>query len=234
VRLFGGGLGSLRRNLGLLGLIGVACVGAAHASAAPAPALFRLTIVGTAHQEWSHSAAPVESGGCTRTETSDGIRAVSFHTGSPVIVQLSGGRVLPVNVRGIIGTVTLGGSNTTEEVCGDVGNGRTADCAQTRRAFRSATVHAASPRPGVVTVDRIANVRLALADCPREPTDVRLRPLGPSLNLLRLPRQALMEQRLVRINLRASRSRRTVYGPPQAGRLVESAEWTLTFVRVGS
>ena len=222
------------RNLGLLALIGVACVVATHATAAPAPTLFRLTIVGIAHQEWSFTAAPVESGDCRKTETSEGIRTASFRTRAPVVVRLLGGRVLAVDVRGISGTVTLGGVNTTEEICGDVSTGQTADCARTKRAFSRASVHAASLRPGVVTVSQITNVRLATADCPREPTEVRRRPLGPAPNLVRLPREALMERRVARINLRASRTLHTVYSSPEEGRLDESAEWTLTFVRVTS
>jgi hypothetical protein len=227
-------LGCLR-NLGLLGLVGVACVGAAHASSAPAPTLFRLTIVGTAHQEWSFTAAPIETGDCVRTETSEGIRTARFRTRAPVVVRLSGGRVLPVDVRGIAGTVTLGGANRTDETCGDGGStGQIADCAQTKRAFTGARVHAVSPRPGVVTLNGIANVRLATAACPREPPDVRRRPLGPPLNLVRLPREALTEQRLARITVRASRSQHKVYGSPEKGTLDESGEWTLTFVRVTS
>jgi hypothetical protein len=225
-------VGRLRRNLGLLCLVGIACSAAAHASAAPAPTLFRLTIVGTAHQEWSVTAAPVVSGACTRTETSEGIRTATFRTRGPVTVRVSGGRVLPVVVRGILGKVTLAGANTTEELCGEAGTSKIADCAQTTRAFTGATVHAASPRPGVVAFKGIANVRLATADCPIEPADVVRRPLGPPLNLVQLPKEALAEQRLARINLRATRNRRKIYGSPQKGRLVESVAWTLKFVRV--
>jgi hypothetical protein len=222
----------LRRKLGHLCLLGIACSAAAHASAAPAPTLFRLTIIGTAHQEWSFTAAPEVSGGCRRTETSEGIRTATFRTRAPVIVRLAGGRVLPVDVRGILGKVTLAGANTTEEVCGEVGTSKIADCAQTRRAFTGATVHASSPRPGVVVFKGIGNVRLATADCPREPVDVGRRPLGPPLNLVRLPREALTERKLASISLRATRTLRKVYGAPEQGRLVESVEWTLRFVRV--
>jgi len=130
------------------------------------------------------------------------------------------------------GCACFGGANTTEEICGDVSTGQTADCAQTKRAFSRASVHVVSRRPGVVTVNQIANVRLATAGCPREPADVRRRPLGPPPNLLRLPKAALTERRLARINLRASRTQRKVYGSPEEGRLDENAEWTLTFVRV--
>jgi hypothetical protein len=227
-------LGRLWRNLGLLGLVGVACAAGAHASAAPKPTLFRLTIVGTAQQEWNYTAAPVATAGCVRTETSEGIRSASFRTKAPVIVRLAGGRVLPVDVRGIVGTVTLGGANTTEETCGGVGSSKIADCARTKRTFSGASVHAVSARPGVVTLNPIGNVRLATADCPREPPDVRRRPLGPPLNLVRLPKAALMERRLARISLTASRNQRKVYGSPEKGRLEMSAEWTLKFVRVGS
>jgi hypothetical protein len=204
---------------------------AAHASAVSGPTRFRLTIVGTVHQEWTFTAAPVTSGDCRRTETSEGIRSVSFRTTVPITVRLTAGRVLPVDVRRIAGTVTLAGANTTEEICGGVGTSKIADCAQTRRSFTGASVHAASPRSGFISLNRIANVRLATADCPREPADVVRRPLGPALNLLRLPKAALMEGRLARINLHASRTQRTNYGLPEKGRLVESAGWTLTFVR---
>jgi hypothetical protein len=205
---------------------------AAHASASSGPTRFRLTIVGTVEQEWTFTAAPVVSGDCRRTETSEGIRSVSFRTTVPVTVRLAAGRVLPVDVRRIAGTVTLAGANTTEEICGGVGTSKIADCAQTRRSFTGASVHAASPRRGFISLNRIANVRLATADCPREPPDVMRRPLGPALNSLRLPKAALMERRLAGINLHASRTQRTNYGLPEKGRLVESAGWTLTFVRV--
>jgi hypothetical protein len=157
---------------------------------------------------------------------------VSFRTTVPVTVRLAAGRVLPVDVRGIAGTVTLAGANTTDEICGGAGSSKIADCAQTRRAFTGASVHVGSPRRGFIALNQIANVRLATADCPREPAEVVRRPLGPALNLVRLPKAALMEERLARINLHASRTQRTNYGLPETGRLVETGGWTLTFVRV--
>jgi hypothetical protein len=225
-------LGRLRQQFGLLCLVGIACSAAAHASAAPAPTLFRLTIVGTAHEEWSVTAAPVVNGGCRRTETSEGTRSATFRTRVPVTVRIAGGRLLPVVVRGIQGKVTLAGANTTKETCGEAGTSKIADCAQTTRAFTRATVHAASPRPGVVTFKGVANVRLATADCPLELADVVRRPLGPPLNLVRLPKGAVKEQKLASINLRVTRNRRKVYGSPQQGQLVETVDWTLKLVRV--
>jgi hypothetical protein len=210
----------------------VASILAAHASASPAPTLFRLTIAGTAHEEWSVSAAPVVSADCRRTETSEGIRTATFRTRVPIVVRVVGGRVLPVDVRGILGKVTLAGANTTDDACSGTGNSKIADCAQTRRAFFGATVHAASARPGVVTFTGVGNVRLRVADCPREPVDVRRRPLGPPLNLVQLPKETLMEQKLARVNLRVTRRRQKTYGSPEQGHLVETAEWTLKFVRV--
>jgi hypothetical protein len=207
---------------------------AAHASAAPAPTVFRLTIVGTAHQEWSFTAAPKENGDCRRTETSEGIRTTRFRTRTPIIVRLAAGSLLPVDVRGLVGTVTLGGVNKTEETCGDASTGQIADCVQTKRAFTGASVHAVSPRPGFVTLNRIANAGLATALCPREPPDVRRRPLGPAPDLVRLPKEALLERRLARIKLLATRTQHAVYGTPEKGTLVESATWTLMFVRVKS
>jgi hypothetical protein len=225
-------LGCLRRHLGLLGLLGVACVVAAHASAAPAPALFQLTIVGTAKQHWSYTAPPIADGDCSRAATSDGARTATFRTAAPVTVRLSGGRVLPVSIVGIGGTVTLDGTSTTDVTCGTTITGTANDCVQTKRSFSGAAVRLASSVPGFVSVASVTNVRLVPSACPVEPLDVRRRPLGPATKLLRLPKEALLEQKLARITLRSSRNQRTAYGSPERGRLDESAQWTLTFVRV--
>jgi hypothetical protein len=221
----------LRRYIGPLLLLALACGVAAHASAAPAPTLFRLTVVGTAHEEWTFTAAPVAEGDCRRTDTSEGIRDVTFRTKAPVPVRIAGGRVLPVVIRGLTGTVTLGGANTTERVCGPTGTTQTADCVQTKRRFTGATVRAASPKPGVLALKGIGNVHLAKSDCPREPVDVTLRPLGPLPKLLQLPRAALKERRLARITVRATRTQRSAYAAPQSGRLDERSRWSLRFDR---
>jgi hypothetical protein len=212
-------------------LLALACGVAAHASAAPAPTLFRLRVVGTAHEEWSVTGAPVQDGACRQTETSEGIRDVKFRTRKPVTVRLRGGRVLPVIVQGIIGTVTLGGANTTERVCGTTGTTQTADCAQTKRSFTGATIRAMGPRPGVLALTGIAKVHLAVADCPREPADVIRRPLGPLPKPLHLPKAALKERRLSRITVGATRTQGSVYGAPQSGHLDERSRWSLRFDR---
>jgi hypothetical protein len=205
---------------------------ATHASAAPAPTVFRLTIVGTAHQEWSVTGAPVDIDGCRRTETSEGTRTATFRTRTPVTVRVAAGRVLAADVHGILGKVTLVGANTTDEVCGlGPPKSKIADCAPTTRAFIGATVHAASPRPGVVAFNGIENVRLAAVDCPLEPADVRRRPLGPPLNLVHLPKETLIEKKLAGVNLHATRTRRMVYGTPEQGHLVETVDWKIKFVR---
>jgi hypothetical protein len=156
---------------------------------------------------------------------------VTFRTKKPVSVRISGGRVLPVVIRGVTGTVTLGGANTTERICGPTGTTQTADCAQTKRTFTGATVQAASPQPGVVALKSIANVHLAKADCPLEPGEVTMRPLGPLPKLLRLPKSALMERKLVRITVGATRTQQSVYGAPRSGRLDERSKWNLRFDR---
>jgi len=207
---------------------------AAGVSAAPAPTAFSLTLTGTAHHEWSHTTAPAENGNCVRTEMSEGIRTTQFRTKKPILVRLVGGRVLPADVRGLTGTVTLAGANTIDERCGDVGTAQIADCAQTRRSFSGARVRVWSPHPGFVAVGPVRNVRLGASDCPREPAEVVRRPLGPTLTPLRLPKETVKQQRVARITLRASRTGRTTYGSPEEGNLRERAEWKLTFVRVSS
>jgi hypothetical protein len=232
VQRFARGLGYLRRNTSLLGLTGAACVLAAHASAAPAPTLFRLSIVGTAHQEWTYTAAPVDEGNCTRTQTSEGIRGVAFRTKRPVLVRLLAGRVLPADVRLLTGTVTLSGAKTTDQVCGVDRTQQIGDCAKTRRSFSAARIRVSSPGAGFVALGPVRSVRLARAGCPFEPPDVIRSPLGPALKALTLPKEALMERSVARLNLRASRTQRVTYASPQSGNLQGLTRWQLTFVRV--
>jgi hypothetical protein len=206
---------------------------AAHASAAPAPTLFHLSIVGTAHQQWTYTAAPVADGNCTRTETSEGIRTVTFRT-KPVLVELLGGRVRSADVGGLSGTVTLDGANTTDQTCGVDRTQRVADCAQTRRSFAGGKVRVSSPRPGGLAVGQISGPGLTSAACPREPVNVSLRPFGPALKSLRLPRAELMNHRFSRVTLSASATQRTIYGSPESGNLQERTTFKLTFSRASS
>ena len=222
----------LARNWGLLGLIGLASVVATNASASPAPALFKLSISGTANQKWSYTAAPRQSGDCSRTDMSEGIRTLQFRTKTASLVRLVGGRVLRADVRSLTGTVTLVGANTIDERCGDVGTSRIADCVQTKRSFSGAKVRVSSPRPGLLALGAVRGIRLRDSDCPVEPTAVLRRPLGPELSPLRLPQEVLGQARVTRITMRGSRSRTTAYVTPEDGSLEERSEWRLTFVRV--
>jgi hypothetical protein len=215
-----------------LAFVGGTCALAAHASAAPAPTLFKLTVSGTAQQQWTYSAAPVPEGACARTETSEGIRSATFRTTRAIMVRISHGKVLPATVRGIRGTITLGGANTTDTRCGDAGTTRTADCAQTRRTFTGATLKVASPKARTIAVQPVANARISRADCPVEPAGVIRRPIGPTPTVLQMPPAVLNEHKVSRITLRASPTRQTTFGSPEQGRLEETSEWQFTFVRV--
>jgi hypothetical protein len=231
VRVCGATLRRLASTWGL-GLIAVACFLAAHASAAPAPTLFQLSVTGTATHRWTHTGAPEQSGNCTRTVTSEGIRTTRFRTVRPVLVRLREGRVLTAELRGLTGTATLGGANTTDERCGEEGTGQIADCAQTTRSFRGGKARVFSPRSGAVEIGAVRGVRLRESDCPLEPAELRSSQLGPRLGVLALPDEVRTAERVSRITVRASRSRRIFFAAPAAGSLREQTEWKLTFVRV--
>jgi hypothetical protein len=205
---------------------------AAHASAAPEPAVFRLTIEGTARQTWTYTARPVEEGDCVRRETTDGARTVTFRTTRPTLVRILNGRMLAADVRRLAGTVTSNGANITEKRCGVIGIPQPIACAETKRTFAGASVRVWSPRTGVVSLAGPGRLRLRRANCPREPVGVERRPLGPVPIEMKFPREALMAQRLARITLSGSRTGRTNYGAPESGRLRERSDWKLTFVRV--
>jgi hypothetical protein len=225
-------LGRLAGNAGLLTLIGVTSFSAAGADAAPAPAFFKLTVIGTAHAEWDHTGAPAASGDCERTLRSEGFRDVRFRTAKPALIRVVGGRVLAGTVRGLTGRVVLAGANTVSDVCGMEMKQAIQDCVTTRRTFRAGRMGVLSMRAGSVTFRSVRNVRLRTATCPQEPAEVVRAPLGPIPGPLRISTTVLANDRVPRITLTASASRRVHYGPLEQGTLKHRSAWKLTLVRV--
>lgn len=227
------GLGSLARNAGLLALTGIIGFAASSGAAATAaPSLFRLSISGTTHQEWSYTAVPVQTGNCESTIRSEAIRNVRLRTARPVVVRIAAGRVLPVDVRGLTGTVTLSGANTISEVCGGEHRETIQDCVTSKRPFQGGSVGLVSPRAGSITVTPVRNVRLQRVDCPSEPPDLLRTPLGTVPGPLRVSVDTLANPRITHITLTASASRRKNYAAPERGTLQQRSDWTLTFTRI--
>ena len=204
---------------------------ASETSAAPGPALFRLSISGTAHAEWDHTTAPAQVGDCTRTVRSEGIRDVRFKTAKPAVIRAVNGRLSTVDVRRLTGTVVLAGANTTSDVCGPEGREVVADCVRTTRRFGTATIRAVGG-PGSLALGVVRNARLRTSTCPRELADVARAPLGPVPGLLHVSTANLANERIVRITLTASKTRRVTYGPLEAGMLTHRSAWKLTLERV--
>ena len=208
------------------------CALAAHASAAPSAPLFKLSITGTAHAEWDRTGAPTQFEGCDRTVRSEGIRNVRFRTTRPALVRVVNGRLSPATVRGLAGTVTLGGANTTTDVCATgQGSNAIADCAQTKRGFKNATIAVVGGRKGALTLRPVRNARLRTSDCPREPVEVVRAPLGPPPGPLRFSK-ALTDHGVARITLNASKTGTVNYGPLATGRLDHRSVWKITLERV--
>jgi hypothetical protein len=228
---FSGGVHRAAKYTVLVGVFAV-CITAAHASAKPAPALFKLTIVATGHAEWDHTGAPAAAGDCERTVRSEGFRDVRFRTAKPVLVRVVGGRVLAGTVRGLTGTVVLAGANTVSDICGAETKQAIQDCVTTRRSFRAGTTGVLSIRPGSITFRPVRHVRLRTVDCPQEPAEVVRAPLGPIPGPLRISTAALANERVPRLTLTASASRRVGYGPVEQGTLRHRSAWKLTLVRV--
>lgn len=223
----------LERDVPLLVvLIGIVCLMAASAAAAPAPAVFRLSISGTAHQEWDHTAAPTPAGDCMRTVRSEGIRDVRLHTARPALIRVAAARVLRVDVRRLSGTVSLSGANTISDACGTERRETIQDCVMTKRSFKGGSLGLLSRKAGSITLLPARNVHLRNVTCPREPADVAAAPLGPVPGPLRVSTATLANRRIARITLTASASRRRTYGAPEAGRIEQRSVWTLTFTRV--
>jgi hypothetical protein len=231
VRRAAGGLGRLERNSGLLALTGLLCCSAASATASPAPALFHLTISGTATAAFDHTTAPTLTGDCQTSERSEGVRTARFRSRRPTVVRLVAGRLQAVEARGIAGTVTLTGLNTLSSVCSDGETHTPQTCARTTRSFSDARTTLLSTEPASLTL-RPLRVRLRRGECPLEPAEVVAAPLGPLPGPVHLSVAALSKSRLTRLTLTASASRHRNYGPPEDGALVEQSHWRLTFERI--
>jgi hypothetical protein len=228
-----GGVHLAARHTVFVGVI-VACIVAAHASAGPAPMLFRLSFVATAHAEWDHTRAPVQLGGCDRTIRSEGIRDVRFRTATPKIVRATGGRLLATTLRGLTGTVTLAGANTVSDACGADHREAIQDCVTTTRSFGRGTVAVVGERPGSFTLGSVRNVKLRASTCPLEPEQVQRAPVGPIQGPLKLPTATLANKRFAHITVTASATRTTRYGPVEQGTLKQRSRWTFTLERIQS
>jgi hypothetical protein len=224
----------VRWKWGLLGCIGAASLGAAGASAAPATDLFALTLSGTASAQWDHTGAPIADVDCTRKERTEGLRSVRFRS-RPTRVRLVDGRLIAIDLRGVRGTVTLGGAETTETMCpGGEGSAQIRDCITSRRTFTGGAVRLSSPARGRLAFGPARGVRLAVANCPDEISAVRRAPLGPSPSPLRLPLDKLSSPRTQTVTTRVSFRRTVPFQLPELGSLVRRATWTLTFRRLDS
>jgi hypothetical protein len=226
-----GGVHRAARHSVYLGVF-VACLAAAHASASPAPMLFKLSIVATAHAEWDHTRAPVPDGGCTRTVRAEGIRDAHFRTTRPAIARAAGGRLLATMLRGLAGTVTLAGANTVTDVCGAERQEAIQDCATTTRSFARGTIALVGDRPGSLTLRPVRNVRLRARNCPLEPVQVVRAPVGLIHGPLKLSTATLANKRFTHITLTANASRKTRYGPVEQGMLTERSRWKITLERI--
>jgi hypothetical protein len=226
-----GGVHRAARHTVFLGVF-VACLAAAHASAGPAPMLFKLSIAGTAHAEWDHTRAPAPFEGCNRTIRSEGIRDVRFRTNRPTIVRVAGGRLLATTLRGLAGSVTLAGANTLSDQCGAERREAIQDCATTTRSFARGTIGLVGVRPGLLTLRPVRNVRLQTITCPLEPVQVVRAPVGLVHGPLKLSTATLANKRFTHVTLTASISQTTRYGPLEAGTLRQRSSWKFAFARI--
>jgi hypothetical protein len=228
---FSGGVHRAAKYIVLVGVF-VVCITAARASAKPAAALFKLTIVATAHAEWDHTGAPAAAGDCERTVRSEGFRDVRFRTAKPALIRVVGGRVPAATVGRLSGTVALAGANTVTDICGTETRQAIQDCVTTRRSFRGGTTRVLSMRAGSITFRPVRDVRLRTVNCPQEPAEVVRAPLGPIPGPLRISTATLANEGVARITLTASASRRVGYGPVEQGTLRHRSAWKLTLLRV--
>jgi hypothetical protein len=201
------------------------CPLAAHAAASAPTETFLLSVSGTSTAVWDHT-------DCDSSLGSHGSRMASFRSSTPTVVRFVGDRVVPVDAHGIVGAVMLSGTNAAHAACSEDSAPTTQRCGRTTRRFANARVHVSTAGAGRIVV---AAPRLLLrrGQCPREVADVVALPLGPPVGPLRISTHALADQRIRRITLNATASRRKSYGAAETGTLEQRSRWTLTFVRTG-
>jgi hypothetical protein len=187
-----------------------------------------VTVSGTASASWDYTSAPTATGDCSSSQTSHGSRSVRFQSSRPTLVRYAEGRIAALTVRGLKGSIPIFGQNTANLTCAGVETHTPVACVDTTREFRSAHVVLFSPgRRKIAT--RGAGGMPARSECPSEPRDVA--PLGPPASFV-VPTALFERERVARITLTASASRRKGYGDPEAGTLQQRSSWKLTFVRV--
>lgn len=226
-----GRLGSLARDAGLLGVLGGLSFAAAGAGAAPAPQLFRLTISARSVAAFDHTTAAVTHVDCESSQRAVGFRSAVFRSVRPTLARFVGRRLQPVVVRGMRGTVKLGGANTANEVCAGGGETHTPElCSNTIRAFKDARVTLIGAGAGSIGI-ATPRVSLRRVHCPQEPNEVVALPLGQAPGRLHVSAALLDNPRTKRITLGASASRTKHYGNGEAGIVRQRTAWTLTLVR---
>jgi hypothetical protein len=190
-----------------------------------------LTLTGTASAQWNHTGAPTPDNDCTTTEQTEGLRRVRFRS-RPTRVSIANGRLIAVDLRGVRGTVTLGGAETTETMCpGGGGSAMIRDCVTSVRSFAGAAVRLSSPARARLAFSAVRGVRLARVNCPDEIAAILQAPAGPSPNPIRLPLDKLTNPRSHTVVLRVSVRRQVPFAPPEAGSVAQRPAWTLTFKR---
>jgi hypothetical protein len=232
VRRVARGLGSLARNTGLLTFIGLTSFTAAGAAAAPAPQLFELTISATSVADFDQTGAPISRLECETSSRAEGFRTAVFRSSRPTLVRFVGGRIQPVVLRGLKGTVKLSGTNTENVVCAGQETHTPQYCPKIMRTFKSALASLSSPASGSISV-AAPRVALRRIRCPLEPEEVVALPLGSGLAALHVSLATLTNPRTTRITSTASARRTKNYGAPEAGFVQQRTAWKFTLVRTG-
>jgi hypothetical protein len=204
---------------------------AAHASAAPVPDVFRLTLAGRATATWDYASAPLARLECESSQRSVGRRTATFRSTRAVLVRFHGGRVETVSVPKLIGTVALSGTNADVQDCAGVRTTTPESCAKRTRHFANGRVTLLASGPGRITIGSL-RVALRQAECPREPDDAVATPLGPPPGPLRISTRLLADDGVARITVTSSAAQRKNYGAPEGGAIKQRAVWKLTLVRV--
>jgi hypothetical protein len=215
----------LERNARVLGLAGATCFAASGAGAAPAPRLFNLTISATSVANFDHT-------DCDATLRAVGMETATFRSSRPTLVRFVSGRLRPVLMRGLRGSVMLSGSNTHGVVCtgGETPTPAPEQCPSSTRTFTNGHVGFSSAAAGSITVEA-PRVGVQRIHCPEEPAEVVALPLGIAPGRLHVSVATLTNPRTTRITLTATARRTKNYASPERGFVRQRTSWRFTFVR---
>ena len=241
MRLNARGMRELRPGVLALFACLLAMAGTAYA-ATPRQTVFKVTLTATLTKTWTFTRSEASEADCTRTTRGVGrweaklstrsagrVRAIAARAGK---VRLSG-----ATLRTLMGAAARSGSMTIKTTglppCERLS--RSMRCGRERRAFRGGSTALASPRKGILRLERLRGadaIRWFRSTCLEEPSEIRA--IRTDLPLATGPLDAadVFSRNVSRWFISGDSEQVTSLEGDVEGRVTERVRWTVNFTRL--